>query len=169
METDEYEQGTTDLKVGEETKKVVQIGDEMSTSGGKVTVEDLSYAPDGTYYLVETEAPAGYNMLTEPIVMHLYLDDAYTHYMTPHGLITREQIADDPYNWTQTINRFVYDSSKEGVVDASKITIEVLNNPGITLPSTGGPGTDLIHALGLLLMLIALGLDWVILRRRHIC
>ena len=166
LETAEYEAGAVDLRVGEETKKVVQIGDELATSGGRITVDDLSYASDGTYYLVETEAPAGYNMLTEPIVMHLYLDDAYTHYMTPHGSIAREQIADDPYNWTQTINRFVYDSSKEGVVDASKITIEVLNNPGITLPNTGGPGTNLIYIFGIMLTGLA-GVGLVMKRRRR--
>ena len=89
-----------------------------------------------------------------------------THYMTPHELITREQIADDPYNWTQTINQFVYDSSKEGVVDASKITIEVLNNPGITLPNTGGPGTNLIYLLGIIFTSLA-GTGLMMKRRRR--
>ena len=165
QETSQYESGTVDLKVGNETKKVVQIGDEMTTSGGKITVEDLSYAPDGVYYLEETKAPDGYIMATEPIEMHLYLDDAYTHYLAPHGSITEAQTVNNPYNWTQTVNRLVYDSSKTAVVDDSKITIEVLNNPGVELPATGGPGTRLFTILGSILILGAGVLLW---RRRRL-
>jgi hypothetical protein len=156
-ETDEvtgnvtYESGTVDLTVGNETKKVVQIGDEMTTSGGKITVEDLSYAPNGVYYLEETKAPDGYIMSTEPIKMHLYLDDAYTHYLPPKDSVTEAFTEDNPYNWTQSVNRFVYNSSKTGEVDDATITIDVLNNPGVELPSTGGPGTNVIYLLGLLL------------------
>ncbi len=108
-------------------------------------------------------------MLTEPIKMHLYLNDAYTHYQPPKDPVDEAFTKENPYNWTQTVNRFIYNSSEVGTGDAAKFVMTVKNNPGYELPSTGGPGTDLIHVLGLLLMLIALGLDWVILRRRHIC
>ncbi len=161
-----YESGTSDLKVGNETKKVVQIGDEMTTSGGKITVEDLSYAPNGVYYLVETKAPDGYIMVAEPIEMHLYLDDAYTHYLPPKDSVTEAFTEDNPYNWTQSVNRFVYNSSKTGEVDDTTITIEVLNNPGVELPSTGGPGTNLIYFLGIMLTGLA-GAGLVMKRRRR--
>ena len=163
METDEYEVGAEDLKVGGEMKKAVQVGSELTTSGGMITVKDLPYAPDGIYYLVETEAPEGYDLLKEPIAMYLYLEDAYTHYLAPYGSISKEQTAENPYNWAQTVKRFVYESAKTGVVENTKITIEVLNSSGVELPSTGGPGTRLFAILGSILTLGAGVLLW---RRR---
>ena len=160
-ETDEdtqevtYENGTEDLEVDDEIKKVVQIGDEMSTSGGIITVNNLSYSPDGTYYLVETEAPAGYIIQTSPIVMHLYLDNTYTHYLAPHGSVDAAFTAENPYNWTQTVTRFLYNDSENGTGDVSKFVMTVYNNPGVSLPNTGGPGTTLIYLLGIMLTAIA--------------
>ena len=68
----------------------------------------------GTYYLVETEAPAGYNKLTAPIV------------------VTIEKSKDNnETNWT---------ISKDGKDEGDKI-IDVENSTGSMLPSTGGMGT----------------------------
>lgn len=68
----------------------------------------------GTYYLVETEAPADYNKLTAPIV------------------VTIEKSKDnDETNWT---------ISKDGKDEKDKI-IDVENSIGSMLPSTGGMGT----------------------------
>lgn len=152
-ETNEYEAGTENLTVGSETKKVVQIGDELTTSGGKITVEDLSYAPDGTYYLVETQAPDGYNILTEPVTIRLHLKDEYRDYKEPKLVIT--DISDIPYNWTQTVQKLIYSNSKDGTGDDEKFIIEVLNNPGVELPATGGSGTGLLYLMGILLTALA--------------
>lgn len=65
----------------------------------------------GTYYLVETEAPAGYNKLTAPIKV----------------VITKTGDA----TWT---------ISKDGTNEEDKI-IDVANSTGSMLPSTGGMGT----------------------------
>lgn len=68
----------------------------------------------GTYYLVETEAPADYNKLTAPIV------------------VTIEKSKDnDETKWT---------ISKDGKDEKDKI-IDVENSIGSMLPSTGGMGT----------------------------
>ena len=83
-----YEDGTEDLVVGSETKKVVQVGEEMTTSGGKITIPELSYAPDGTYYLLETKAPDGYIIIENPTVIHLTLTDEYRDYIDPYPVIT---------------------------------------------------------------------------------
>ncbi|MBR3170535.1 MAG: hypothetical protein IKF22_04670 [Lachnospiraceae bacterium] len=148
-ETNEYESGAVDLTVGEETKKVVQIGSEMSTSGGKITVENLSYAPDGVYYLEETKAPAGYIICESPMTIRLTLKDEYRDYKDPNPIIT--DISNTPYNWTQTVQKLAYANSKDGTGDSEKFIVEVLNNPGVTLPATGGPGTTFIYILGTML------------------
>ena len=164
QETSQYEAGTVDLNVGNEMKKVVQIGDEMTTSGGKITVEDLSYAPNGVYYLEETKAPDGYIIGGTPITIRLTLNDVYTDYKSPFGTITN--VSNTPYNWTQTVNRLIYSDSKNGTGDADKFIVEVLNNPGVELPATGGPGTTLLYLLGILLTGVA-GTGLVIKRRRR--
>lgn len=161
-ETNEYESGAVDLTVGEETKKVVQIGSEMTTSGGKITVENLSYAPDGVYYLEETKAPAGYIICESPMTIRLTLKDEYRDYKDPNPIIT--DISNTPYNWTQTVQKLAYANSKDGTGDSEKFVVEVLNNPGFTLPATGGPGTTMLYFLGIILIGIA-GAALIIKRR----
>lgn len=69
---------------------------------------------EGTYYLVETKAPDGFNKLTEPIVIKI-----------------TKSADTDVNNWT---------ISKDGTVETDKI-IDVENSTGSILPSTGGMGT----------------------------
>ena len=77
----------------------------------------------GTYYLVETEAPAGYNKLTAPIKVTI----------TKTG------------NTEWTI-------SKDGTEETDKI-IDVENSTGSMLPSTGGMGTIAFTVVAALLVL----------------
>lgn len=69
---------------------------------------------EGTYYLVETKAPDGFNKLTAPIVIKI-----------------TKSADTDVNNWT---------ISKDGTVETDKI-IDVENSTGSILPSTGGMGT----------------------------
>lgn len=69
---------------------------------------------EGTYYLVETKAPDGFNKLTAPIVIKI-----------------TKSADTDVNNWT---------ISKDGKVETDKI-IDVENSTGSILPSTGGMGT----------------------------
>lgn len=68
----------------------------------------------GIYYLVETEAPAGYNKLTAPIKVE----------------ITKSTTSNEE-DWTL---------SKDNITETDKI-IDVANSTGSMLPSTGGMGT----------------------------
>lgn len=80
----------------------------------------------GDYWLVETEAPAGYNKLTAPIK------------------VTIEKSADaDVNNWT---------ISKDGVDEKDKI-IDIENSTGSLLPSTGGMGTIIFAVIAAILVL----------------
>ena len=80
---------------------------------------------EGTYYLVETQAPAGYNKLTAPIKIEI------------------KKSADiEVNNWT---------ISKDGAVETDKI-IDIANSTGSILPSTGGRGTIAFAVIAVLLV-----------------
>lgn len=81
---------------------------------------------EGTYYLVETEAPAGYNKLTAPIEVKI-----------------TKSTDTDVNNWT---------ISKDSKVENDKI-IDVENSTGSMLPSTGGMGTIAFTVVAALLLL----------------
>lgn len=80
----------------------------------------------GTYWLVETEAPAGYNKLTAPIEIKI-IKSADT----------------DVNKWT---------ISKDGTVETDKI-IDIENSTGSLLPSTGGMGTIIFAVIAAILVL----------------
>lgn len=80
---------------------------------------------EGTYYLVETKAPDGFNKLTAPVVI----------------TITKSTGA-DVNNWT---------ISKDGTVETDKI-IDIANSTGSLLPSTGGRGAIVFAVIAALLV-----------------
>lgn len=81
---------------------------------------------EGTYYLVETKAPDGFNKLTAPIVIK----------------ITKSTTSNEE-DWTL---------SKNDVKEEDKI-IDVENSTGSMLPSTGGMGTIAFTVVAVLLVL----------------
>lgn len=81
---------------------------------------------EGTYYLVETKAPDGFNKLTAPIVIK----------------ITKSTTGNEE-DWTL---------SKNDVKEEDKI-IDVENSTGSMLPSTGGMGTIAFTVVAALLLL----------------
>lgn len=102
---------------------------------------------EGVYYLVETKAPEGYNVLTEPVIVKIaasYNED---------GTLK---------NWVAQI---VETASEEVVVgDTNSSTIQVENNKGTLLPGTGGMGTVIFTVIGV--AVIAGGAAWYVSRRR---
>ena len=81
---------------------------------------------EGTYYLVETKAPDGFNKLTAPIVIKI-----------------TKSTDKDVNKWT---------ISKDGTEETDKI-IDVENSTGSILPSTGGMGTIAFTVVAALLVL----------------
>lgn len=80
----------------------------------------------GTYWLVETEAPAGYNKLTAPIKIEI-----------------TKSADTEVNNWT---------ISKDGTAEGDKI-IDIENSTGSLLPSTGGMGTIIFAVIAAILVL----------------
>lgn len=104
----------------------------LETSGkGDILIEGLNV---GTYYLEETEAPAGYNKLTKPIEVKI-------------------TATSDATGVSETVEyRNQNDSTYTPATDA---TVKVLNKAGTQLPSTGGIGTTLFYVIGGGLMAVA--------------
>ena len=100
----------------------------------------------GTYYLVETKAPNGYNSLPGPVKITVADSD---------GILTMTaEIADLPIG-------------ADKLVKVNNVTwkLSLQNTAGYELPSAGGPGTTLLYLLGILLTsLAAAGL---IMRKRR--
>lgn len=104
----------------------------LETSGtGDILIEGLN---EGTYYLEETEAPAGYNKLTEPIEVKITATSGTT------GV-------------SETVE--YKNRSEDSYTPATDATVKVLNKAGTQLPSTGGIGTTLFYVIGGGLMAVA--------------
>ena len=104
----------------------------LETDGaGNILIEGLNV---GTYYLEETEAPAGYNKLTEPIEVEITATTSVT-------------------SGSETVQ--YKNSSETSYTPATDATVKVLNKAGTQLPSTGGIGTTLFYVIGGGLMAVA--------------
>lgn len=88
------------------------------------------YLSNGTYYLKEINPPTGY--IAPEHMLKIIVDE------TGISMVTDTEFAPRYYIDLTPSDKVVY-------------TFSVENNPGVTLPSTGGPGTSLIYLLGALL------------------
>lgn len=118
----------------EKNMDMVTRGTEVST-GYNLHLNGLKA---GTYWLVEKEAPAGYNKLTAPIK------------------VTITQNRENELEWTV---------SKNDTLEKDKIIV-VENTTGTILPGTGGMGTILFTVVGIALVLI-IAASFVISRRKR--
>ena len=123
---------------GSEYKKVTDIiGVDSTKSQFTIPAEGikLTKIKDGTYQIREITAPAGYNLLTEPI-----------SFVIENGLLKQSK--------TEVVT-----------LDPANKTVTIFNTAGIQLPETGGMGTLMTTMSGMALMLIALGYLVLVKRR----
>ena len=97
----------------------------------------LTHLLDGTYQLTEITAPAGYNLLTDPIT-----------FVIENGLLKQPEAKSEVVTFNSTDK-----------------TVTIYNTAGIELPETGGMGTLMTTMSGMALMLIALGYLILVKRR----
>ena len=98
-------------------------------TAGNITINGLDDTIE--YYLYETKAPAGYNRLTDAVKFKI----AATY-------------KDAGANW-DSVTAVVND------VEQPSLSVNVENNKGSTLPSTGGIGTTIFYVIGGGLMAVA--------------
>ena len=106
------------------TIKVTETND---ANKGKLKIDGLNNA---TYYFKETKAPTGYNLPK----------DLFPVEVKPSDYV--DAVKGDYTDETKTVLRF----------DSNRQSKDIENSTGINLPVTGGMGTILFTAIGLLLM-----------------
>lgn len=87
----------------------------------------------GTYTITEIKAPAGYNLLKDPITVTI-------GFAAP-----ADSAASTDCTWTYSWN---IGAQNSGIVSGNSSTVIVTNQSGTELPSTGGMGTTLFYVLG---------------------
>lgn len=122
----------------------------VGTSDPMKGILKLSGLDVGEYLLTEVQAPAGYNKLSAPISINIQDDTAGT-----------DSGPDGKPEYTDSEN------STEVEAADGYVPVTVINTKGFTLPTTGGMGTVLFTAGGVVLMGAGLVLLVVFLRRRR--
>lgn len=121
--------------------------DEASTfTSGSDGLFKIAGLDAGAYYLKETKAPAGYNLIEEPI-----------------KFVIEAELSKDELTLTK-LTITVDGNDESGNCDTGVVSMTVKNNKGPVLPETGGIGTTLFYAVGGLLVVGAVVL--LIMRRR---
>lgn len=126
----------------------VKVAEGLTTDeNGEVSKNGLS---NGTYYLVETETKPGYNLLKGPVKVELNIEYEETWTESKkyeNGVLTKHDT---------TVNRKQYfgnDTNKT----VGNVKTTVINRKGFDLPVTGGFGTLLFSAIGVLLVVGGVG------------
>lgn len=103
---------------------------------------------DGTYWLKETKAPDGYNLITDPIKIEIKAttvnDQEWTAMEDPSDALTALEIKVTVGSTT---------TSGNGDTESGIVATDIENNKGATLPETGGMGTTIFYVLGAILVL----------------
>lgn len=123
---------------------------ELTTNAeGKITLVGIGA---GEFYLKETEAPAGYNKLTDEVKIIIQSESETSATGTVQLKLLKYSLNDGQL-------------TTEGVtLENGTIAFNIENNQGATLPSTGGIGTTIFYVIGGILVVGAAVV--LIVRRR---
>ena len=126
------------------TTKLAKVASNLTTDDqGEINKDGLA---NGTYYLVETETLAEYNLLSGPVKVDLNI--TYTAKWTEKNTYDENGnlILHEKSSFSETF-------SGGEATNAGYITKTIVNRKGFNLPVTGGFGTLLFSGIGVLLVL----------------
>lgn len=129
----QYDSTTTKYEKVTEVTKDTATEDFMAegyvNANGVLTFEGLG---EGTYTITELVAPDGYNLLKAPITVEIKAAEGK-----------------DSCTWTVKVKGETEDKDVTLAADTDHLyKLEVVNNAGTQLPSTGGVGTTIFYILG---------------------
>ena len=130
---------------------------ETGDSYGTLTFTGL---PDGQYKITETKAPAGYVKLNNNDIYFDIVKGELKRYKTAYTGAARVSTDEIPGSTKEL------DITYEKVNGSNNVDFTVGNTPGKALPNTGGPGTNLIYLLGMMLLSFA-GVGTLFLRKKQ--
>lgn len=113
-----------------------------SDENGNFSITGLD---DGIYYLKETKAPTGYNLLVNPVKVEIIATTANNQ--------TWDGAADKALTALQI--KVNDGDAASGNLSDGTVSTNIENNSGTTLPSTGGVGTTIFYVLGSILVIAA--------------
>ena len=119
-------------------------GDTFKTDASGHFEQVIRGLGQGTYYLLETKAPAGYNLLREPVTIVISATE------------TEQQITYDvTFNGeSASMTNHTIDMNAVRSSNQPKAAGSIENNSGIILPDTGGTGTKLFYLAGTTLIIL---------------
>lgn len=129
-----------------EVENVDDLTDAQKFTSDANGVVEFKGLKDGTYSLVETAAPAGYNKLAEPV--EIVVDGTKKDYKVVDGKNVEWDPAVDEAPGSEAVKA-------DGQVRFLEVTKQVINLTGAELPETGGIGTTIFYTMGALLVVSA--------------
>ena len=118
-------------------------GDTFTTDKTGNLTQQVRGLDKGTYYLEETKAPEGYNVLSAPVEVTISVSEAdnkVTYSATTDGV-------------SAAVTNGTVDLAAAQNANQPVATATINNQSGSELPSTGGIGTTIFYVIGAILVL----------------
>ncbi|MBQ9304272.1 isopeptide-forming domain-containing fimbrial protein [Butyrivibrio sp.] len=150
--------------------KEIKDGDTLSvkeiTLSTAENVFTASKIDDGKYILQETKKPDGYNLIEGKVTFN---NVEYEHAVEFEVTAEHDAVADNPQLTSLTGNKTAgtIDFTLTASDDLSKLSTNVVDKSGSTLPETGGIGPTLFYIIGAI-MVIGAGVVLISRRRMNV-
>ena len=133
----------SDIEAGE------PIGTYTTGTDGLITQKGLE---NGNYYLIETKAPEGYNLLKAPVEVNLQIEYATSYSSDSSWKLENGEWVLVKHTISSTTFTQGDDGAEDNNVSDGSYDFTIVNKKGFQLPTTGGAGTLLASLIGILLM-----------------